>query len=167
MGEELIPIKLGVLAQPPALTLVYRNNTGKERQRTMPVRFLNKFGSVNTVVTELKKRHNRHLEKVSELKVEKMLRILQEVQKGQTIDEAVVAVTKEYEVDPDQDLNKVSEEELAKKKKIMENSFEKNQVKPGDPDYKYDKQVDFSCDDKAEAGWDSPEGGSQEDDFWS
>ncbi|XP_066941723.1 centrosomal protein of 19 kDa-like isoform X2 [Macrobrachium rosenbergii] len=166
MGEEFIPMKLGVLTQPPALTLVYRNNNGKERQRTMPIRFLNKFGSVNTVVTELKKRHNKHLEKVSEIKVEKMLRILQEVQKGQTIDEAVAVVTKEYDVDPDEDLNKVSEEELAKKKKIMENSFEKNQVKPGDPDYEYDKQIDFASDNKAEAGWDSP-GGSQEDDFWS
>lgn len=166
MEEELTPLKLGVLTQPPALTLVYRNTTGKERQRTMPIRFLNKFGSVDTVLKELRKRHNKHLEKVSEMKVEKMLRILQEVQKGHTIDEAVSTISKQYDIDPNQDLNKVGEEELAKKKKIMENTFEKHQLKPGDPGYQYDKQVDFNSESKMEAGWDSPEG-SQDDDFWS
>lgn len=44
----------------------------------------------------------------------------------------------------------------------MNSSFEKNCVRPGDPGYEYDKQVDFGKDEKEEAGWDSPE-----DDFWS
>lgn len=45
---------------------------------------------------------------------------------------------------------------------VMNSSFEKNCVRPGDPGYEYDKQVDFGNDKKEEAGWDSPE-----DDFWS
>ena len=44
----------------------------------------------------------------------------------------------------------------------MNTSFEKNSIRPGDPDYEYDKQVDFSGSAKVEAGWDSPE-----EDFWS
>ena len=43
----------------------------------------------------------------------------------------------------------------------MESSFTKNQVKPGDIDYVYDKQVDFSKGEKLESGWDS-----SEEDFW-
>lgn len=45
---------------------------------------------------------------------------------------------------------------------VMNTSFERNSIRPGDPDYEYDKQVDFDCGEKVEAGWDS-----QEEDFWS
>lgn len=44
----------------------------------------------------------------------------------------------------------------------MDNTFQKNQLKPGDPGYEYDKQVDFDTAEKVEAGWDS-----SEEDFWS
>lgn len=59
------PLKLGVRTQPPALTLVYRSNRGKERYRVMPIRFLNKFGSVENVLKEMKDRHKEFLDKVS------------------------------------------------------------------------------------------------------
>lgn len=88
--------------------------------------------------------------------------MLQEVQKGRTIEEAATNINKDYCVDPNQDLNKLDDEQLAKKKKVMSSSFEKNQLKPGDPGYEYDKQVEFDTSEKVEAGWDSPD-----DDFWS
>lgn len=44
----------------------------------------------------------------------------------------------------------------------MNSSFEKNCIRPGDPGYEYDKQVNFGNSEKEDAGWDSPE-----DDFWS
>lgn len=47
-----------------------------------------------------------------------MVRILQETQKGRTLDEAVTTISKEYFVDPDQDLNKLDDEQLARKKKV-------------------------------------------------
>jgi len=52
------------------------------------------------------------------------------------------------------DLNKVSTEELKQKKDEMEVLFEANQVKPGEPNYEYDKEVDFELG-KVESGWDS------------
>ncbi|XP_045618915.1 centrosomal protein of 19 kDa-like [Procambarus clarkii] len=162
MESQVVPLKLGVRTQPPALTLIYQGGAGKERQRVMPIRFLNKFGSVDTVLKELKQRHKDHLEKVPNVRLEKMVRILQEVQKGRTVEEAVANLTKEYSVDPNQDLNKLDDEQLAKKKKVMNSSFEKNQLKPGDPGYEYDRQVEFDTSDKVEAGWDSPD-----EDFWS
>ncbi|KAG7177081.1 centrosomal protein of 19 kDa-like [Homarus americanus] len=161
MEGQLVPLKLGIRTQPPALTLVYRSSAGKERQRVMPVRFLNKFGPVDNVLKEMKERHNEHLQKVPDVRMEKMIRILQEVQKGRTVEEAAANISKEYSVDPNQDLNKLDGEQLAKKKKVMSSSFEKNQLKPGDPDYEYDKQVEYNTSEKVEAGWDS-----SEDDFW-
>lgn len=162
MESQVVPLKLGFRSQPPALTLVYQGAAGKERQRVMPIRFLNKFGSVDTVLRELKERHKDHLQKVPDVRLEKMVRMLQEVQKGRTIEEAATNINKDYCVDPNQDLNKLDDEQLAKKKKVMSSSFEKNQLKPGDPGYEYDKQVEFDTSEKVEAGWDSPD-----DDFWS
>ena len=59
------PLKVGVRTRSPSLTLVYRSAAGKERYRVMPVRFLNKFGSVENVLKELKDRHKPFLDQVS------------------------------------------------------------------------------------------------------
>lgn len=59
------PLKLGIRTQPPALTLVYNSSSSrKKRYRVMPIRFLNKFGSVENVLKEMKDRHKEYLEKV-------------------------------------------------------------------------------------------------------
>ncbi|GLC39323.1 hypothetical protein PLESTM_000883700 [Pleodorina starrii] len=47
------------------------------------------------------------------------------------------------EVTDDLDLNKVTEVELKMAKQAMEADFMKNQLRPGDPGYVYDKQEDF------------------------
>ena len=56
-------------------------------------------------------------------------------------------------------LNKLDDEKLNEVKKQMNSSFEHNQVKPGDSNWKYDIEVDFGSDlndvGKIEsAGWD-------------
>lgn len=43
------------------------------------------------------------------------------------------------------DLNRVSEEELRRAKALMTVEFSKNQVKPGDPGYRYDVSVEFGA----------------------
>ena len=52
-----------------------------------------------------------------------------------------------YNLDPidydSLDLNKLSNEELAKHKKKMDKIYEKNFVKPGDPNFVYDKRKQF------------------------
>ncbi|GFR46471.1 hypothetical protein Agub_g8048 [Astrephomene gubernaculifera] len=47
------------------------------------------------------------------------------------------------ELSGDLDLNKVTEVELKMAKAAMEQDFRKNQLRPGDPGYEYDKQEDF------------------------
>ncbi|XP_037796433.1 centrosomal protein of 19 kDa-like [Penaeus monodon] len=218
MEARIEPQKLGIRAQPPALILIYRNSDGRERQRTMPIRFLNKYGTVEKVLKELKERHKETFGKdshyqslvivwldlcndkdwqvfgacgfdvsigVKTLVAQRFLtcafieiplymtsRSRSEngedaedftgIQKGRSIDEAVSNISKDYDLDPNQDLNKLNDEQLNRKKKIMDNTFQKNQLKPGDPGYEYDKQVDFDTAEKVEAGWDS-----FEEDFWS
>ncbi|KAG2452597.1 hypothetical protein HYH02_002834 [Chlamydomonas schloesseri] len=48
------------------------------------------------------------------------------------------------EITEDLDLNRVSELELKMAKQAMEEDFRKNQLRPGDPGYVYDKQVEFT-----------------------
>ena len=48
----------------------------------------------------------------------------------------------------------MSTEELNQRKSEMDVLFEANQVKPTDPKYEYDKEVDFDLG-KVESGWDS------------
>ncbi len=51
------------------------------------------------------------------------------------------------------DLNKVSEEENKKAKAEMNKDFEAHRIKPGDPDYVYDKEVEFDGA-KVKSDWD-------------
>lgn len=57
------------------------------------------------------------------------------------------------------DLNKLSNEELAKHKKKMDRIYEKNFVKPGDPNFVYDKRKQFQMPKNAglEDSWEEEE----------
>ena len=55
----------------------------------------------------------------------------------------------------DEDLNKASDDHLARRKEEMNLLFETNRLKPGDEGYVYDKEVDFDNEAKMESGWDS------------
>ncbi|KAL7644862.1 UNVERIFIED_CONTAM: hypothetical protein RMT77_004679 [Armadillidium vulgare] len=161
--SDKVLLKLGVRCHPPAITLLYKEDE-KKRLRVMPVRFLNKTGTVDYMTEDLTERHKEILSQVPKLKLEKMLRILQEVQKGSPVEKASDLVRQQYMIDPNQDLNKLTEEELTTKKKLMETSFLKNQVKKGDEGFQYDIQVNFDKEEKTKAGWDSED---NEDEFWS
>lgn len=57
-------------------------------------------------------------------------------------------------------LNKLSTEQIAAHKKKMDEKFNKNQLKPGDAGFQYDKRVEFKKDDKQkkmDTSWDEDE----------
>lgn len=55
----------------------------------------------------------------------------------------------------DIDLNKVSEGELDRAKKNMNNDFLKNRIRPGDEGYEFDKRVEFEApEDGSDCSWD-------------
>ena len=53
-----------------------------------------------------------------DVRIEKMLRILQEVMKGNSVEESADRVNEEFTINPSEDLNKLSDEQLVKKKKV-------------------------------------------------
>ena len=62
----------------------------------------------------------------------------------------------------EEDLNKLDDYELDKRKADMDKEFEKNRVRPGDEDFVYDKEVDFDAG-KIESGWDEDDDYSDPD----
>lgn len=52
-------------------------------------------------------------------------------------------VNKEYSIDPNEDLNKLSPAQLAQRKAMMDEMFHQNLVKPDDPEFVYDKVIEF------------------------
>lgn len=57
-------------------------------------------------------------------------------------------------IDGKMNLNKLSDEDLNKVKQVMNHSFEKNRLKPGDDGFEYDKQVDFGPVEEDDNDWD-------------
>lgn len=63
-------------------------------------------------------------------------------------------------------LNKLSNEQIALHKKKMDENFHKNQLKPGDKGFEYDKRIDFTKkkqveDDDEENSWDEGDGNGE------
>ncbi|GIY39187.1 centrosomal protein of 19 kDa [Caerostris extrusa] len=140
---DLKPLQIGVRFKQPAIVLLYEENS-KYRKRIMPVRDLKKNSSVNMIANDLKEHHDRFLKDVPNFKIEKMLRLIQNDMKGLELDESLQEISKEYSVDPEENLNDTDDFTLKRKKEIMDVTFEKNRKKPGDPDFQYDVEVDFS-----------------------
>jgi centrosomal protein CEP19 len=86
--------------------------------------------------------------------------------KGTDLFHAVQIVNKEFILGSDEDLNKLGDDVLRRKKEIMDQTFIQNRIKPGDPEFVYDKQVDFdtNINEKVESGWDAEE---SDDLFWN
>ncbi|PSN38932.1 Centrosomal protein of 19 kDa [Blattella germanica] len=167
-AKIIVAKKCGIRFSPPALIVVYEEEDRHNvlRKFVMPIRNFRITSSVSFVAQDLKTRHSKVLNSVSNMQVEKMLRVLQEHMKNKGLNEAVEVVTKEFTVLPDEDLNKLGDDEIKRKKEIMDESFSKNRVKPGDPDFVYDKRVDFENNignEKVEYGWDEEES----DNFWN
>ncbi|XP_071949572.1 centrosomal protein of 19 kDa-like [Antedon mediterranea] len=142
---EVTPKKCGVRVEPPMLILKYENSSKKLRERIMPLRNFNKNTNITCFTTELKNnpRHKQYLQHVSEFQIEKLLRIIQAVLHGSSLEESLATAKKQYEIDPEEDLNKLDDDDLKKKKTAMNDSYEKNRKKPGDPDFQYDVEVEF------------------------
>ena len=68
-----------------------------------------------------------------------------------------------FQVDPEEDLNKLSDDDLARKKGQMDQLFEQNRRLKDDPDFVYDIEVEFSPSDQEKCSWDA----ESDDGFWN
>ncbi|XP_018596633.2 centrosomal protein of 19 kDa [Scleropages formosus] len=149
--------RCGVKFDPPSIVLVYEeSDTKKMRQRIMPVRNFSKFSDCNKAAERLKnnERHRVYLEGVSRKQLERLHVVLRDRLRGRTLEESLAAM----EPDPDEDLNKLGDDELARRKARMDELFERNRKRQGDPDFVYDLEVEFHTEDAKEpCSWDEDE----------
>ena len=144
--------KIGVSFSGPSLVLLYVSG-GVTRKRDMPLRDLNTDSDCNAIVKRLKLRHSKYLESVSDIKLEKLVLLARENIRGNTLHNGLNVVNKALQINPDEDLNKLSDKELKRQKQIMDLTFEKNSIGKDHPDFIYDKQVQFQPS-EVQADWD-------------
>uniref|UniRef100_UPI00398F7F64 centrosomal protein of 19 kDa n=1 Tax=Pristiophorus japonicus TaxID=55135 RepID=UPI00398F7F64 len=156
-----IPKKCGVKFKPPAIVLIYEDeSTKKTRQRLIPARNFSKCSDCSQAAEQLKNnpRHQEYLDGVSQQQLQKLYQLLRDSLNGLSLGQSLETILRENSINPEEDLNKLDDNELAKKKKIMDELFEKNQRKPNDPEFVYDLEVDFPQDGQTEScGWDEEE----------
>lgn len=154
--------KLGVSFCPhPSLVLLYKIE-GSTKKRIMPIRELKKDSDCRSFVQRIKLRHSKYLETVPDIKIEKMLLLAKEHLKGHPLSLALDTVDQMLSIDPGEDLNKLSDKELKRRKDIMDMSFKKKNIDQDHPDFVYDKQVEFSSK-KTKADWDESDDEEVED----
>jgi len=149
--------RCGIRFDPPAIVITYVTKPGsKLHRRTMPLRNFNKKSGVRRVTNELKsnERHKKYLDQVPLHQLEKLITVIHDKMNGITLEDSLKKNKEINTIAPNEDLNRVDEDTLQRKKAVMEQSFEKHSKKRGDSDFEYDVEVDFegaieSCD------WDS------------
>jgi len=152
--DNIVVKKVGVVYKPPALVILYKEKV-QYKKRTMPIRDLTVHTDCYTTAQRIKARHKRFLAGVNPVRLEKLIRLAQEVSlKGSDPTSALKVVRSEFEVDPSENLNKLSDKELKRRKDIMDLTFAKNSIGAEHPDFVYDKEVEFEGD-KVANEWDS------------
>lgn len=151
--EGVQPKKLGIHFSPPTLILLYKTQSNYKKL-SMPIRELSVTSDCSVLASRLQGRHKKQLSSVNIIAIEKMIRLIQEVIKGHDKSAALEIVSKEYLLNPDEDLNRLNDKELKRRKAIMDLNFKKNNIDKDHPDFVYDKEVDFSGEKKT-SGWDS------------
>lgn len=104
-------------------------------------------------------RHRDYLEGVSQSQLEKLHIILRDHMQGFSLEHSLSS----FCLDPDEDLNKLDDEDLARKKGQMDELFEKNRRRKDDPDFVYDFEVDFTKTTLEKCSWDN----ESDDGFWN
>ncbi|XP_035508922.1 centrosomal protein of 19 kDa isoform X1 [Morone saxatilis] len=145
--------RCGVQFSPPSIVLIYEHKETKTiRKRIIPVRNFSKYSDYSMAAERLKNhpRHRDYLEGVSQSQLEKLHIILRDHMQGFSLERSLAS----FNLDPDEDLNKLDDEELARKKGQMEELFEKNRRHKDDPDFVYDLEMDFSKTTQEKCSWD-------------
>ncbi len=142
MSKDKQLLKIGVKFNPPSLVLLYQIMKAS-KLRTMPIRDLKKGTDCYKFAKQMKARHEQFLGSIPTVRIEKFVRILQETMQGKDLQQALLDIEKDFAISHLEDMNKLSDEQLQRRKELMDINFERNRVKVGDPDYVYDKQVSW------------------------
>ena len=164
------PKKCGIRYEPPTLIVEYVVvATGKLHRRCMPLR---NFTSASNPDTEARKfksnpKHGKYLEKISQAKLSRILgKCIKYLKGASAITSKPVRLNLDDDLDllggntNDMDMNKLGDSELMFEKSKMNRDFFDKQIKPGDEEFKYDKEVDYGSGKlgDVECEWDESEG---------
>jgi len=152
MPIMIIVKKIGISFNGPSVVLLYSQD-GSTRKREMPLRDLKADSDCQTIVNRMKLRHKKYLESVSDIRLEKFVMLAREHLKGVGLEMGLKNVESFLKVDPEENMNMLTDTELKRRKEIMDLTFEKNSIGKGHPDFVYDKQVEFKPSNNA-GGWD-------------
>ncbi|XP_036969615.1 centrosomal protein of 19 kDa [Acanthopagrus latus] len=145
--------RCGVQFSPPSVVLIYEDKeTKRVRKRIIPVRNFSKYSDHSMAAERLKNhpRHRDYLEGVSQSQLEKLHIILRDHMQGLSLEESLTS----FRLDPDEDLNKLDDEKLARKKGQMDEMFERNRRRKDDPDFVYNVEKDFTKTTQEKCSWD-------------
>ncbi|XP_068600000.1 centrosomal protein of 19 kDa [Brachionichthys hirsutus] len=145
--------RCGVQFSPPSIVLIYENNEDKTvRKRIIPVRNFSKYSDPRIAAETLKNlpRHRDYLEGVPLRQLEKLHVILRDHMQGFSMEHSLAS----FDIDPNEDLNKLDDEELARRKGQMDELFERNRKHKDDPNFVYNLEMDFTKTTKEKCGWD-------------
>ncbi|XP_028299280.1 centrosomal protein of 19 kDa [Gouania willdenowi] len=145
--------RCGVQFSPQSIVLIYEDTEIKQlRKRIIPVRNFFKDSDHITAAENLKNhpRHRDYLEAVSQSQLEKLHIILRDHLQGFSLEHSLSS----FHLDPDEDLNKLDDEKLARKKGQMEELFERNRTHRDDANFVYDLEVDFTKASQEKCSWD-------------
>ncbi|XP_005815653.1 centrosomal protein of 19 kDa [Xiphophorus maculatus] len=145
--------RCGVQFNPPSIVLVYiHTDTNKIRKRIIPIRNFFKHSDCSTAAERLKNhpRHRGYLDQVPLHQLEKLHIVLRDHMQGLSLENSLAS----FQLDPDEDLNKLEDEELARKKGQMDTLFERNRKRKDDPDFVYDLEVEFDKSKEEKCSWD-------------
>lgn len=121
--------KCGISFQPPAIFLIYENDTkGRRGQHIAPVQNFSKFSGCNKAAKQLKNKpqHKSYLEQVSLRQLEMLFVFFYKVTSGSSLAEKKIEhIPQETTIDFEEDLNKPDDKKLAKRKRVMDELYEK------------------------------------------
>ncbi|KAM6921231.1 centrosomal protein of 19 kDa [Xenentodon cancila] len=145
--------RCGVNFSPPSIVLIYvLTETNTMRKRIIPVRDFSKYSDCSIAAERLKNhsRHRDYLEGVSKGQLERLHFILRDHMQGLSLEQSLAS----FCLHPEEDLNKLDDEELTRKKCQMNRQFERNQRSKDDPNFIYDLEVDFPKTTQEKCSWD-------------
>ncbi|XP_076847710.1 centrosomal protein of 19 kDa [Brachyhypopomus gauderio] len=139
---SIIAKRCGVKFEPPSIILIYENgDESKIRKRVIPVRNFSMYSDCKRAAEKLKHhvRHGLYLECVPLAQLERLHVVLRDHLCGLTVEESLAA----QRCPQEEDLNKLSDNELNGRKAQMDVLFERNRCYKDDPAFVYDLEVEF------------------------
>ncbi|XP_010870160.1 centrosomal protein of 19 kDa [Esox lucius] len=150
---QFVAKRCGVKFSPPSVVLIYESKDTKTiRKRIIPVRNFSKCSDCCTAANRMKYhvRHREYLEGVTLAQLERLHIVLQDHMQGRSLEHTLASLR----LDPEEDLNKLDDEDLARKKAQMDELFECNRRQKDDPGFVYDLEVEFKAEGREPCSWD-------------